>query len=195
MASGGFAAFAVVVIALAVVVVSQANMDEIEVKNMADASFPMRANIAGYLHYNNTRQIVEIEHLVAARRRYSSTKFNIAMYGSPILLSFFLEVRDEGESSEHYEFVYLTMSIAKKPRHKGWEEICEFDQDLAFSLPANLRYSCKKELSHRCSFNGEPVASLVLKSFELEFGGDPDQVAMKEFTKPAWEKSCDVWDA
>jgi hypothetical protein len=79
--------------------------------------------------------------------------------------------------------------------NKVHRKICEFQNQLKFDQPNNLRYSCRQTRNHICSsyVNNQTYkqkANLVLTIFELELDGDP---AKGGLDKAPLARSCERW--
>lgn len=175
------------------------NMSEIQVENVASEEGDLAvANMAGYLELldptggNSTYLPLDIRSLQFSKPDESGGRV-VTLGGECLRFEASYSIEEE-DSGRNYKFSYLKMLVEDgAKRDKKAENICEFDAPFTFGIPDEVRYSCQKKLSHQCSTAGKPIASLVLKSFELELAGDPDHVRKCEFTKPAWSYSCISW--
>lgn len=173
---------------------SKPNGNYIEVENVADKKGRVVTNLAGHLELlgNTTTNLpLDIKTIYNAMLDVDHSQHRVAMIDEHVYLSIFYHTKDWGNS---YEFTEIEMSV-NNGTESGYEYklICSFDEKFVFSLPVHSRYSCRNVLSHPCSRDGNRVANLVLESFELELDGDQEKIAKGEFSKPAWEASCDHW--
>lgn len=171
------------------------NINEIEVENIASADDQVLMNLAGYLELhevNSTRLMLDMNTVYVVSwddDQLHNIKVNDNDRRVRLSISY-----EKGELNSVYKFNNMELSVNRGNLPRGeFSVICQFDEPFAFSLPARSRYSCQKVLSHSCSKDGKLVASLVLKSFELELNGNPRNVARSVFSKPAWDKSCAHW--
>lgn len=173
---------------------SKPDLNDIEAKNAAHAKGQVVANMAGYLELlgnSTTHYLLNVRSIYNAKYAGDHSRHSLVMYDDHAHLRISYHKNEEADS---YEFTKMEVTIDDGASSvSSYKEICEFDEQFAFSLPADLRYSCKEAISHQCSHKGKPVANFVLKSFEIELGADEDKLVKREFSKPAWDESCDHW--
>lgn len=206
----GIAAFVLILLIVLVVVIfirprrhhcipmtSKPELDELEVINVASEKDLVVANMAGYLELldangNYTYMPLDINSVSIGGPDAGGVRA-ITLYGE--CLRFEVRYYISGDAkNRYYTFTQLGMLVANDAEQdKSAREICKFDYDFEFKLFSSVRYSCKNDLSHKCSKDGKLVATLRLKSFELELDGAPNHVKERVFSKDAWFDSCQNW--
>lgn len=161
------------------------------VKNVASVRANVVANLVGYIEFfgqNSTYLPVELDRVSVNNLDGRGTMVVTLTSKCASFNIKYRTLREKGSIAHQYEFTDLEMIVGDRGR------ICDFEQvAFAFVQPGDLRYSCRRVLSHECSFRTEPVARLVLRSFELELDGASQTVSGREFSKREWIESCDYW--
>lgn len=198
MTSRGLAPIVALVMVLAVVVSGQPVMNGTDLKNIVHTRERIVANVDGYVEFasqNFTRQPLDFSIVEQDIYETEPEKKYLGLIGHQFVFDFAYVHQDKGKPSGHYQFSYLTM-LVRNPRYwiSTYSPRCHFEEEFTIALPDKSRYSCQKEQTHRCiSHPGQLVANVVLRSFELELEGNPEKVDRLEFSKPAWEESCEQW--
>lgn len=197
MAAGRFAPIVALVMALVITVAGQPVTNEKELKNIGYGSQGILANVDGYVEFaskNYTREPLDFYSVEYSIDQSNPEKKYLSLSSDQILFDFAYVHQDKGKPSGYYQFDYLTM-LVRNPRNwiSTYSVRCLFEEEFTIALPDKTRYSCKKEQTHRCSWDGKLVANVVLRSFELELEGNPDKIDRLVFSKPAWEESCEQW--
>lgn len=180
------------------------DLETAEVKTVAyfnEDDGPVLANLAGYLELfsssgASTYLPLNIDCIRTTRQEADSARI-IILGGQCVKFEITYTSLGHGNDENYYTFTNLEMFVENdaEQSNKTRDKICTFDDKFFFTMQTNLRYSCKQDLFHQCSTDAEPVASLVLKSFELELDGNPVDVGRREFSKTPWAESCDYWSS
>lgn len=190
----------VVIVVVVIIMWPRSNLPDIEVHNVASEKARIVANLAGYMELLNNKssnQILNI-HTVSESIHTDGRVITLSGKNFQFDIGYTIhheDVRGNVHDGIRYHFLSFDMLLRTDPDGTTFEGICAFDKPFDFFLPDFERYSCKQVITHHCSHQGDPVARLVLKSFELELNGDPDHVKRREFSKDGWPVSCNKWDS
>lgn len=175
------------------------NMDEIEIKNFASEDGLVVANLAGYLELSsstgNSTYLALSFNSVQVTIPESDDLRRVTLEGD--CFRFIVEYTFQAEyATNYYQFSNLEMLVKNdaEPDNR-LKKICQFDNQFSSKMVDSKYYSCKLQLYHQCTMNGKQVASLMLKSFELELDGKRDHVMEGKFSKLPFEDSCPNWDS
>lgn len=177
------------------------DLDSIHVKNVASFYRGVVANMAGYLELynspdNSSYLPLNIKSISVSQADFFGARM-ITFADECFTFDIGYSIKAAVHPSKYtYDFYGIDHMFIKNDANqdKSPKEICNFDQIFDLRLPYDSRYSCKEVLSHQCSFARQPIASLVLKSFEIDLDGYPANVKKGLFTGSPLKDSCTHWN-
>lgn len=183
----------IVIVVIVIIMWPRSNLPNIDVHNVASEEANVVANLAGYLELASNKSRHQTLDINTISESIYGSKHTITLSGKNFQFDIGYTIEDE-DSRRKYHLLSLDMLLRTDPDGTTFERICAFDKPFDFFLPESKRYSCRRILFHHCSQDGDPVAKLVLRSFEFELGGDPGHVRKREFSKDRWSESCNKWN-
>jgi hypothetical protein len=179
----------------------------LQVTNMVSEDEQIVANMAGYVHFHedNTYLPLKFSRVTHVPPR-SQTNGVISFSGQCVSVVVTYSTTDiSSRPGGLIRYHDLSMSIPNKQKTSDsgkLEEICKFQDNFSLEVDRSRRYSSRNTYHHECGSSkpdGEysQVATLVLRSFEIEMPITDDKKKIKEgkFSSPPDVSSSTSWKA
>lgn len=158
------------------------------------------ANFAGYLELAKDQYLpVELDSMEVVEPKEGKPG-SVKLAGKCVTVSFEYSVKEDQNKKSIYSYNAIKMMVKNDAKKEDFKEVCSFTTPFSFDQPADLRYSCKSEQTHKCTKTSDKEeekvnANLVLKSFEVELGDKPDDIKNGAFAKKEFPESCTKWSS
>lgn len=156
-------------------------------------------SILGYITILNDNTYLPLEFETISHQ--TSAAFRVVTLTGKCVV---MHIKYSFQDLNQYQYLGLEMLIKNDTlKDKTPRKICDFDKRFEFFQPAEFRFSCNSTKSHACSVreqissghqSARQVASVMLRSFELEIDGYKIRKVREFWKKLPWNLSCETWD-